>query len=211
MTIPDGGVVTVPYCGACGWAPFGEPVAPADDLNDDLVCDACGADLLAYGWTAGILAPTGVSLLEDDPTVWGSVIVTFTANAGADSTDMRYRFNSNPVWVLVTGVSTLDTIDDVPAGALVDVQLRSVDAGVTGPWGSTTSITVATYATGATAGIAGVWTGGGERPSDDVAQMITLDILADPLTTWTIGQSVVTTDTNDAHWNGGGWIIGTAP
>jgi hypothetical protein len=158
-----------------------------------------------------MLAPTELALVENEPTVWGQVVVAFTANVGADTTDMQYRIDGG-LWVLETGVTSLDTIDDVPAGSTVEVQLRSVDGGVAGPWGPPESITVATYATGATAGIAGVWTGGGERPSDDVAQMNTLVIVADPLTLWTVGQSVVTTDTNDAYWDGvDTWLVGTAP
>jgi hypothetical protein len=41
--------------------------------------------------------------------------------------------------------------------------------------------------------------------------MTSQGVIADPLTDWTIGQSVVTLDTNDAHWDTGAWVIGTAP
>jgi hypothetical protein len=37
-------------------------------------------------------------------------------------------------------------------------------------------------------------------------------VVADPLTLWTVGQSVVTLDVNDAYWDGiDTWLVGTAP
>jgi hypothetical protein len=208
MTFPVSTVVTVPYCGSCGREPFGE--WSETDLAADLICDSCGADLLAYGWTAGILTPTGVVLSEDDPG-FGDVSVTFVANVGADTTDIQYRFDGG-LWTFDDDVTSVYVISGAASGALVETQLRSVESGVAGPWGEVSSVTVATNATGATAGIAGTWTGGGLRPSADVAEMNTLAIVADPLTLWTVGQSVVTLDTNDAYWDGvDTWLVGTAP
>jgi hypothetical protein len=207
MTFPYSTIVKVPWCGGCGREIFG-PYAH-EDIAADLICDGCGQDLLAYGWTAGMLTPTVVSLSEDDP-AFGSISVTFTANVAGDSTDVQYRIDGG-LWVLDETVTSVYVITGVPAGALVEVQLRSVDGGVAGPWGPILGVTVATYATGATAGIAGTWTGGGLRPADDLAHMTTLGIVADPLTLWTVGQSVVTADTNDAHWDSAAWVLGTAP
>ena len=45
MALPITEVDTQPFCGACGWD------AEAHDLGTDLVCDACGADLKAFGFT----------------------------------------------------------------------------------------------------------------------------------------------------------------
>lgn len=207
MTFPITEVNTVPWCGSCGREPFGPP--QHTELNQDLVCDGCGQDLLAYGWTAGLLQPTGVVLSEDDPG-FGDVSVTFVANVSADTTDIQYRFNGG-LWTLDDDVTSVYVISGAPAGAKVDVQLRSVHLGVEGSWGTINSVVVATYATGATAGIPGTWTGGGLRPADDLAQMTTLGIVADPLTLWTVGQTIVTADTNDNHWDSAAWAAGAAP
>ena len=45
MTLPIATVDTQPFCGACGWD------ASLQDMHTDLICDACGADLTAYGFT----------------------------------------------------------------------------------------------------------------------------------------------------------------
>ncbi len=66
-------------------------------------------------------------------------------------------------------------------------------------------------ATGATAGIPGAFTPGGSSLPFDLAAVIAAGIVANPLTTWTIGQGVVLGDTNQAHWDGAAWIAGTAP
>jgi hypothetical protein len=207
MTFPVAGVVTVPYCGSCGRETFGPD--QNEDLADDLVCDSCGADLLAFGWTAGMLAPTGVVLSEDDP-LFGDVSVTFVANVGGDSTDIQYRINGG-LWILDETVTSVYEINDVPVDGFVETQLRSVDGGVAGPWGDTSSVTVASQATGADAGIPGAFTPTGDRPAADLAEMTSLGIIADPLTLWTVGQSVVTLDTNDVHWDSAAWAAGAAP
>lgn len=142
MTFPIAAVQTVPYCGACGRETLG-PYAHAD-LHDDLICDGCGADLLAFGW-AGLIPPTGVSLSGDDPLA-GDVSVTFVAEPGADSTDLRYGVNVDPVTV-ITGVTSVYVLTQATTGAVstdkVSVELRSVVNGVPGPWGQAASVTIA--------------------------------------------------------------------
>lgn len=66
-------------------------------------------------------------------------------------------------------------------------------------------------ATGATAGIAGVWTPAGSTVPQDLAAVIAAAVIANPLTLWTVGQSVVTADTNDIHWDGAAWVTDVAP
>ncbi len=72
MTLPIASVNTKPYCGSCGWEV--NQAFPHGDRNSDLFCDSCGADLIAYGFTAptgatagtpGSLDPAGVTLPWD--------------------------------------------------------------------------------------------------------------------------------------------------
>jgi hypothetical protein len=180
------------------------------DLAADLICDGCGADLLAYGWTAGLLPPTTVAIATDDPGV-GDFQVTFVENANADTNTVQYRLDGG-VWITdALATSPHDVLGPFAASTFVEVQVKSIDGGVSGPWTTIVSATFAALAAGATAGIPGAWTPSGDRPAADLAAMISQDVVADPLTTWTVGQSVVTLDTNDAHWDGAAWIISTAP
>jgi hypothetical protein len=208
MTFPVSTVVTVPYCGSCGREPFGE--WSNTDLAADLICDSCGADLLAYGWTAGLIPPTAVAITTDDPGV-GDFQVTFVENAGADTNTVQYRLDGG-AWVTdALATSPHDVLGPFAAETFVEVQVKSIEGGVSGPWTEIVSATFAALATGATAGIPGAWTPSGDRPAADLAAMTSQAVIADPLTTWTVGQSVVTLDANDAHWDGDDWIISTAP
>jgi hypothetical protein len=208
MTLPVSGVVTVPFCGSCGRETFGE--WSSEDLAADLICDSCGADLLAYGWTAGLLPPTNVAITTDDPGV-GDFQVTFVENASADTNTVQYRLDGG-AWITdAFATSPHDVLGPFAASTFVEVQVKSIEGGVSGPWTTIVSATFAALATGATAGIPGAWTPSGDRPAADLAAMTSQGVVADPLTDWTIGQSVVTLDTNDAHWDTGAWVIGTAP
>ena len=64
-------------------------------------------------------------------------------------------------------------------------------------------------ATGAIAGIPGSFTPVPNTPPADFAGMA--GIVADPLTAWTVGQSVQPADVSDAYWDGAAWQVGTAP
>jgi hypothetical protein len=208
MTFPIAGVVTVPFCGSCGREILG-PFAH-EDLAADLICDGCGADLLAYGWTAGLLPPTAVSIATDLPGV-GDFQVTFTENAGADTNTVQYRIDRG-AWVTdALATSVHDVLGPFAASSFVEVQVKSIESGVSGPWTTIVSATFAALAIGATAGIPGAWTPSGDRPAADLAAMTSQGVVADPLTLWTVGQSVVTLDANDAHWDSSDWVLGTAP
>jgi hypothetical protein len=209
MTFPIAGVVTVPFCGSCGRETLG-PFAH-EDLAADLICDGCGADLLAYGWTAGLLPPTTVAIATDDPGV-GDFQVTFVENAGADTNTVQYRINGG-AWVTdALATSPHDVLGPFAVSSFVEVQVKSIDGGVSGPWTTIVSATFAANSTGATAGIPGVWTPPDSRPPADLADITALLVIPDPGTLWTVGQSVVTLDANDAYWDGvSDWVLGTAP
>ena len=142
MTFPIAEVNTVPYCGSCGRETLGPP--SFEDLHSDLVCDGCGADLLAFGW-AGLVPPTGLSLSGDDPLA-GDVSVTFVADPGADTTDLRYGVNVDPD-TIITGVTSVYVLLQATSGAVstdkVSIQLRSVVGGILGPWSPVESVTIA--------------------------------------------------------------------
>jgi hypothetical protein len=56
MTLPIAAVSTFPFCGSCGhMVTFN--ASSTGDLGSDLLCDACGADLIAYGF----VVPTGAT------------------------------------------------------------------------------------------------------------------------------------------------------
>jgi hypothetical protein len=209
MTFPIAGVVKVPYCGSCARETFGPDQHV--DLAADLICDGCGADLLAYGWTAGLLQPTDVAITTDDPGV-GDFQVTFVENAGADTNTVQYRLDGG-AWITdALATSPHDVLGPFAAETFVEVQVKSIEGGVSGPWTEIVSATFAALATGATAGIPGAWTPSGDRPAADVATMNSQAVVANPLTLWTVGQSVVTLDVNDAYWDGiDTWLVGTAP
>ena len=120
MTFPSPQVITVPFCGACGWDVF------EHNLNDDLFCDACGADLVAYGFFP--LPPFRVAT---DNTVPGQVEFGWTENPRADETESRWRldFGTWSAW----------EPDDSPtlvfgaAGQRARIQLRSLVGLIPGP------------------------------------------------------------------------------
>ena len=69
--------------------------------------------------------------------------------------------------------------------------------------------TGAVLATGATAGTPGTWTPPDSVPAFNVGAMGS--ITASPTSAWTVGQHVITGDSNHAYWNGTGWQAGNAP
>ena len=56
MTLPIAEVSTFPFCGSCGHMVTFE-ASSTGDLASDLLCDACGADLIAFGF----VVPTGAT------------------------------------------------------------------------------------------------------------------------------------------------------
>ena len=76
MTAP---FITTPYCGQCGWNPDNSGLG---DLDNDLVCDSCGADLTLYGFatatgadagTPGTFTPSGATPPADFAALAGVV------------------------------------------------------------------------------------------------------------------------------------------
>jgi hypothetical protein len=120
MTIPSPLVNTVPFCGACGWD------VTNHNLNDDVLCDACGADLLAFGFK-DLLPPTQLEAVSAS----GGVDFSWTANPDADFTESHYAIDNGAynAWVFDTSPTS------VPAssGSKVHFEVRSSDNGVKGP------------------------------------------------------------------------------
>jgi hypothetical protein len=136
MTFPVATVNTVPKCGACGRSTFGRWAH--EDLNSDLICDGCGADLLAYGWTTGVIPPLNLVVQGDTPTNLSST-ATWTDNPNADTTDMRWRFRefglpTQTPWITVSPATSPTVFGPTPGLGVVEVEVRSVHLGVAGPW-----------------------------------------------------------------------------
>ena len=134
MTFPIAEVSTYPFCGSCARETYG-PYA-FEDLADDLVCDGCGADLLAFGFAASI-PPTDLLATP------GSLQVTFTwtANTAADSTESRSKVAAN-AWTAWT-TDTSPTIVVAGAGETVLFEVRSIVNGVPGPVIQTSGVATA--------------------------------------------------------------------
>jgi hypothetical protein len=69
-------------------------------------------------------------------------------------------------------------------------------------------------ATGASAGTPGSWTPGGSSAPASVSALQGSGITASPGTAWTAGEYVQTGTAGtpgQAHWDGSGWVLGTAP
>jgi hypothetical protein len=58
MTLPIAEVSTFPFCGACGNM-VTNPASSVGDIGTDLYCDACGADLIAFGFVVATGATPG--------------------------------------------------------------------------------------------------------------------------------------------------------
>lgn len=131
MTFPIAAVDTKPYCGACGWQPY--TLGHTRDLHQDLVCDACGADLFAYGWLLGH-APPVIFTLDGDTPLAGQFQAEWVPDAAADTTDFRWRVNGG-AWTLVAP-ATSPHVETGPfqSGDKIDGQVSSVKNGTSGPW-----------------------------------------------------------------------------
>ena len=122
-------VNTVPFCGACGW-----DVTLAGDLSSDLICDACGADLRAYGFLPPPPAPTDLAA------VGGSLVVTFTWTEVVDTTyDFEHQIEAETPVVTVGATSPWAIV--AAAGEEVTGRVRSVVGGFAGPWSDPVSAT----------------------------------------------------------------------
>ena len=59
MTLPIAEVSTFPFCGSCGHM-VTNPATSTGDLGTDLYCDACGADLIAFGFVVATGVTPGI-------------------------------------------------------------------------------------------------------------------------------------------------------
>jgi len=113
-----GDVLTVPFCGSCGYDANG-------GLNDDQFCDACGADLLQFGF-AGILPP------DDLVAALGTDEVVFTWTAALDTQDVLYQID-DAAPILDDDAASPYTVA-APAVSKVALAVRTILNGVVGPW-----------------------------------------------------------------------------
>lgn len=129
-TPPYDEVDTTPFCGACG---YDQLTTPGGSLGS-VFCPACGADIVAFGFTGlirpGDLEATGGSL---------EVVFTWTANTEADSSDIEYSING-AAWVLDEDVTSPYTVVAAD-GEVVAAAVRSVDNGIAGQWSTLASDT----------------------------------------------------------------------
>lgn len=189
-------VLTYPFCGSCGWD-FTE------NLNDDVFCDACGADLNLFV-DPGQIPPADLVATPGA----GDISFAFTPNPGADSTEFRSIQTSAPVWTAWSPAVSPEVIAGAP-GETICIEVRSVVAGTPGP-ASQTCDTIATLpATGATEGTPGIFTPSGAEIPADFAGMA--GIIANPLDIWSSGASVQPADASNAYWDGTEWLVGLAP
>lgn len=189
-------ILTYPFCGSCGWD-FTE------NLNNDIFCDSCGADLRLFV-DAGQIPP------EDLVAVGGAGDVTFTwtPNAGADSTESRSIRTQVPVWTDWLA-DTSPTVIVADPGETVCLEVRSVVNGVPGPADQACATVEAAAATGATEGTPGIFTPPGGTIPADFAGMAA--ITASPLDIWGSGSSVEPADASSTYWAGLEWLVGLAP
>ena len=138
MTFPIVEVNTVPYCGACGRETFGPPTH--EDLAKDLICDGCGADLLAFGW-GGFVPPADLAVSCDDPGA-GQVTVTWTTDVSSTTDDILVGDNVDPD-TIDQGVTSPKVIGVFAGGNKITVQVRSLVNGFPGPWSQPVACTLA--------------------------------------------------------------------
>ena len=186
-------VLTYPFCGSCGWD-FRE------NKNDDVFCDACGADLRLFV-DPGQIAPED---LVATPNV-ADVTFTWTANPSADSTESRTIQTSAPTWT-AWAPDTSPTIVVAAAGETVCIEVRSIVAGTPGPAAQECATVAAAPADGATAGTPGIFTPpGADIPADFAGMSV---ITANPLTGWGAGTWVEPADASETYWDGFAWVVG---
>jgi hypothetical protein len=118
-----GDVLTVPFCGACGFDANGS-------LHNDVYCDACGCDLTFFGFT-GLFPP------PDLAAALGTDEVVFTWTGALDTQDVQYQINGGEV-VFDDDATSPYTVS-APAVAKVSLQVRTVLNGVAGPWSDVVS------------------------------------------------------------------------
>ncbi len=83
-----GDVNTYPYCGSCGYDVSGY------NLNEDIVCDACGADISYFGFAKAFFATVG------KPGAWNGVAYSTLAGVIAAGPAAQ----PNDAWLTGEGV-----------------------------------------------------------------------------------------------------------
>jgi len=117
-------VVTLPFCGGCGWD-------LRENVNDDLFCDSCGADINATSGAVGLLPPgkDGVSATPGA----GNVTFAWTSNPAADSDETSVSDDGLVTWSAFSA-DTSTTIVAATTGTVVGIRIRSVLGAEKGPY-----------------------------------------------------------------------------
>lgn len=122
--IPISTVDTAPFCGSCGFE-----LTALHSLTPALICDACGADLRAFGF-GGLIPPEAPVGTPGS----GSVSFAFTVNPEADLTQSSESVDGAlAVWSDFSA-DTSPTVVSAVAGTLVGLRVRSVLNGIPGPY-----------------------------------------------------------------------------
>ena len=125
MTLASDYVSTPPFCGACGWD------VSRSNIGDAGKCDACGAELTAYGFdrlAAPAITATAGSL---------QVTLSWTAVDGADATEVSYTIDGGTA--VVTNPATSPIVVVAAEGEVVAGKARSIENGVAGAWSAVDS------------------------------------------------------------------------
>jgi len=115
---------TLPFCGSCGWD-------VRENLNDDIFCDACGADISRFG-DIGLLPP-GKEGLEATPGA-GNVTFAWVSNPTADSDETSISDDGALAVWSAWAADTSPTVITEPLGTLVGLRVRSVLGAESGPY-----------------------------------------------------------------------------
>lgn len=122
--IPISTVNTAPFCGSCGFE-----LTALHSLAPALICDACGADLRAFGFGAYV-PPSDV---EGTPGS-GSVSFAWTDNTAADTTETSVSDDGDLAVWSDFATDTSPTVVSATAGTTVGIRVRSVFNGIAGPY-----------------------------------------------------------------------------
>lgn len=147
------------------------------------------------------------------PFLQGGVLGDFTVeNAAINFTLTGARTKKGSGW----GVGPFDVVMDAgtpgPLATAIDTDdhLHLERTTVAPPEADCDPVALGVPATGATAGTPGEFTPANSYGPADLAELISEDPVADPITAWTTGQYITLRDGSFAHWNSTDWVAGVA-
>ena len=198
----SGDTGTAPFCGACGWD------FVKVNTNNDIFCDACGADLRRF-LIIGLIPPLDLAAVTTD----ADVTFSWTDNPDADSTEYRTQTNTEAPTAWAPAVSPI--VMTGPPGTRFCIEVRSVYEGNPGPTMVLCEHVDHVPATGAdeVSGTEGTWTPDGATVPFEAQLLVDGDvtIAANPGTAWGLGSHMVCQDATTCYWDGAAWAYGTNP